>query len=56
MLIGLLKMEDCFGDELGCQGIPTLNLEFMPKTTAMECKKYLMERTNASRGEMHRFL
>ena len=28
------------GDELGCQGMPTLNLEFMPKTTAMECKKY----------------
>ena len=37
------------GDELGCQGMPTLNLEFMPKTTAKECKKYLMERTNASR-------
>ena len=37
------------GDELGCQGMPTLNLELMPKTTAMECKKYLMDRTNASR-------
>ena len=37
------------GDELGCQGMPALNLELMPKTTAMECKKYLMERTNASR-------
>lgn len=37
------------GDELGCQGMPTLNLELMPRTTAIECKKYLMERTNASR-------
>ncbi len=37
------------GDELGCQGMPTLNLKLMPRTTAMECKKYLMERTNASR-------
>lgn len=37
------------GDELGCQGMPTLNLELMPRTTALECKKYLSERTNASR-------
>ncbi|HJM45081.1 MAG TPA: hypothetical protein QF644_03945, partial [Candidatus Poseidoniaceae archaeon] len=37
------------GDELGCQEILTLNLELMPKTTALECKKYLNDRTNASR-------
>ena len=37
------------GDELGCQGMPTLNLEFMPNLSASECKKYLTERTNASR-------
>ena len=37
------------GDELGCQGMPTLNLEFMPSMSASECKKYLTERTNASR-------
>ncbi|CAI8223400.1 MAG: Uncharacterised protein [Methanobacteriota archaeon] len=37
------------GDELGCQGMPTLNLELMPRTTALECKKYISERTNASR-------
>ena len=37
------------GDELGCQGMPHLNLEIMPKTTARECKEYLTERTNSSR-------
>jgi len=37
------------GDELGCQEIPTLSLELMPRTTALECKNYLTERTNASR-------
>jgi hypothetical protein len=37
------------GDELGCQGMPKLNLELMPKTTAIECIEYLTDRTNASR-------
>ncbi len=37
------------GDELGCQGMPALNLEIMPSTSALECKEYLTERTDASR-------
>jgi len=37
------------GDELGCQGMPGSDLARMPRTTAENCREYLMQRTDASR-------